>query len=93
MGLEEGRHRAIGGYSRGMKQRCKLAQAIAHDPDLLILDEPFTGVDPVGRHGLSEIFREWVLHDNYLDLTKCYVHPELKPESNASDPIDWRSGL
>ena len=41
----------------------------------------------------DEIFREWVLHDNYLDLTKCYVHPELKPESNASDPIDWRSGL
>ena len=58
--LGEARHRPIGGYSRGMKQRCKLAQAIVHDPDLLILDEPFTGVDPVGRHNLSEIFSEWV---------------------------------
>jgi ABC-2 type transport system ATP-binding protein len=74
VGLEEGRHRAIGGYSRGMKQRCKLAQAIAHDPDLLILDEPFTGVDPVGRHGLSEIFRQWVGQGKSLLVASHVLH-------------------
>ena len=74
VGLEEGRHRAIGGYSRGMKQRCKLAQAIAHDPDLLILDEPFTGVDPVGRHQLSEIFRSWVENGKSLLVASHVLH-------------------
>ena len=72
--LGEARHRPIGGYSRGMKQRCKLAQAIVHDPDLLILDEPFTGVDPVGRHNLSEIFSEWVEQGKSLLVASHVLH-------------------
>jgi ABC-2 type transport system ATP-binding protein len=72
--LDEARHRSIGGYSRGMKQRCKLAQAIAHDPDLLILDEPFAGVDPVGRHNLSEIFRGWVEQGKSLLVASHVLH-------------------
>ena len=71
---EEARHRSIGGYSRGMKQRCKLAQAIAHDPDLLILDEPFTGVDPVGRHNLSELFCDWVANGKSLLVASHVLH-------------------
>ena len=50
--------RAIQGYSKGMRQRIKIAQALVHDPRLLILDEPFTGTDPVARHQLAELFGE-----------------------------------
>jgi len=45
--------------SKGQRQRAKLAGAIAHDPDLLVLDEPFVGLDPVARHDLVELVRTW----------------------------------
>ncbi|MCX7700930.1 MAG: ABC transporter ATP-binding protein [Gemmataceae bacterium] len=49
--------RRLRGYSKGMRQRIKLAQALLHDPELLILDEPLSGIDPVGRYELVELFR------------------------------------
>lgn len=58
VGLSDVKDRRMGGYSRGMRQRAKLAQALAHDPELLILDEPLNGLDPVGRHHMTD-----VLHD------------------------------
>jgi ABC-2 type transport system ATP-binding protein len=58
VGMTENMHRAIRGYSKGMRQRTKLAQALVHEPRVLFLDEPFTGTDPVGRRDMIEVIRE-----------------------------------
>jgi ABC-2 type transport system ATP-binding protein len=50
--------RSLRGYSKGMRQRIKLAQALLHDPDLLVLDEPLSGIDPVGRAEFIALFRD-----------------------------------
>src|SRR5690606_11989485 len=47
VGMTRHKDRAIGGYSKGMRQRIKMAQCLVHDPEVLFLDEPFTGTDPV----------------------------------------------
>jgi ABC-2 type transport system ATP-binding protein len=57
VGLYEERYRPIGGYSTGMKQRVKLAQALVHDPRLVFLDEPTNGLDPVGRDEMLALIR------------------------------------
>lgn len=58
VGAADYMHRPISSYSKGMRQRTKLAQALVHDPDLLILDEPLSGTDPVGRHELMDLVGE-----------------------------------
>jgi len=55
--LLDAKDRKIGGYSRGMRQRIKLAQAIAHDPEVLLLDEPVTGMDPVNRRRVIDLVK------------------------------------
>ncbi len=57
VGLYEERYRPVGGYSTGMKQRVKLAQALVHDPQLVFLDEPTNGLDPVGRDEMLALIR------------------------------------
>ena len=48
----------MGGYSTGMKQRVKLAQALVHDPAMVLLDEPTAGLDPAGREEMLELVRK-----------------------------------
>jgi ABC-2 type transport system ATP-binding protein len=55
VGMTANQDRPIRGYSKGMRQRIKLAQALVHDPDVLFLDEPLTGTDPVARRDLMNI--------------------------------------
>jgi ABC-2 type transport system ATP-binding protein len=57
VGLAEERYRLIGGYSTGMRQRVKLAQAMAHDPALVLLDEPTNGLDPAARDDMLGLIR------------------------------------
>ena len=57
VGLADAMTRPLGTYSKGMRQRAKLAQALAHDPDLLVLDEPLTGCDPVSRARVLDVLR------------------------------------
>jgi ABC-2 type transport system ATP-binding protein len=58
VGLGEARYRELGGYSLGMKQLAKLAQAIVHGPRLIFLDEPTNGLDPPARKRMLELIRE-----------------------------------
>ena len=57
VGLDEERYRPIGEYSTGMKQRVKLAQALVHDPTIVMLDEPTAGLDPSGREEMLDLIR------------------------------------
>ncbi len=74
LGMEANMRRPIGSYSLGMRQRTKLAQATAHDPELLILDEPFNGLDPIGRHELTEFLNEWSRRGRSLILASHILH-------------------
>ena len=55
VGLDESRFRPVGGFSTGMRQRAKLAQALVADPELVLLDEPTAGLDPVGREEMLDL--------------------------------------
>jgi ABC-2 type transport system ATP-binding protein len=56
--LTEARDRKIGGYSKGMRQRIKMAQALSHDPQVLLLDEPLSGMDPVNRRRVVDLVKK-----------------------------------
>lgn len=66
VGLTEAANRSIAGYSKGMRQRIRLAQALAHDPKVLVLDEPLNGLDPLARSEMIAMFR-------YASAQGCYV--------------------
>lgn len=75
VGLGEARYRLSSGYSTGMRQRLKLAQALVHDPQLLILDEPTEGVDPEARKELLDLITELIdKHDIQVLLSTHLLH-------------------
>ncbi|HEY0983113.1 MULTISPECIES: ABC transporter ATP-binding protein [unclassified Schlesneria] len=74
VGMTYAMHRPISSYSRGMRQRTKLAQAIAHDPEFLILDEPFNGLDPIGRHELTLVLKDWIGQGKSLLFASHLLH-------------------
>jgi ABC-2 type transport system ATP-binding protein len=57
--LLDAANKKVGAYSKGMRQRVKMAQALAHDPELLILDEPLSGMDPIARRKTIRLIKEW----------------------------------
>jgi ABC-2 type transport system ATP-binding protein len=72
--MTDNMHRPMGEYSLGMRQRTKIAQAIAHDPDFLILDEPYNGLDPVGRYQMTELLKEWTSKGKSLLFASHVLH-------------------
>ncbi len=64
----------IGAYSKGMRQRVKLAQAIVHDPELLILDEPLSGMDPLARRRTIRLIRDWARAGKSILVSSHILH-------------------
>jgi len=74
LGLLDAKDKKIGAYSKGMRQRVKLAQAIAHDPELLILDEPLGGMDPMGRRQTIRMIKEWAEQGRSIIVSSHILH-------------------
>ena len=74
VGLTEAAGRPVAAYSKGMRQRVKLAQAIVHDPDLLILDEPLSGMDPLARRKSIRLIREWARAGKSIIVSSHILH-------------------
>ena len=80
--LLDAKDRKIGGYSKGMRQRVKLAQAIVHDPSLLILDEPLSGMDPLARRRTIRLIREWARAGKSIIVSSHILHEIESMTSN-----------
>ena len=78
VGLGEARYRKVESYSSGMKQRLKLASAIVHDPQLLILDEPTNGMDPAGRQEVLDLARDLAHHKGMSLLFSSHLLPDVE---------------
>jgi len=78
VGLGEARYRKVESYSTGMKQRLKLASAIVHDPQLLILDEPTNGMDPAGREDVLELARDLSKNKGMSLLFSSHLLPDVE---------------
>ena len=74
VGLAEAANRRIAGYSKGMRQRIKLAHAHCHDPKVLVLDEPLNGLDPMGRAEMIEFFAELAGQGRHVIVSSHILH-------------------
>jgi ABC-2 type transport system ATP-binding protein len=74
VGMADRCDKKIAGYSKGMRQRIKLAQALTHNPDILILDEPLNGLDPVGRRELQEMLKGLAAEGKTIVISSHILH-------------------
>lgn len=88
VGLAEERYRPIGSYSTGMRQRVKLAQSIVHDPELVFLDEPTNGLDPLGRDDMLALIRRIGTDFGIAVLVTSHLLGELERTSDNIVVID-----
>jgi ABC-2 type transport system ATP-binding protein len=72
--LMDAAHKKIGAYSKGMRQRVKLAQALVHDPELLILDEPLSGMDPLMRRKTVRLIKDWARTGKHVVVSSHILH-------------------
>jgi ABC-2 type transport system ATP-binding protein len=75
--LTADKDRPVRAYSRGMRQRLKIAQALAHDPEILILDEPLNGLDPLGKRKIIRLIRESKVQGRTI-IVSSHVLPEIE---------------
>jgi ABC-2 type transport system ATP-binding protein len=75
--LDDAADRRLGGYSKGMRQKLKLAQALAHEPDIVFLDEPLNGMDPVSRREIIDLARQLGAAGKTV-LVSSHVLPEIE---------------
>ena len=80
--LMDAANKKIGAYSKGMRQRVKLAQALVHDPELIILDEPLSGMDPIGRRKTIRMIREWAKQGKSILVSSHILHEIESMTSN-----------
>jgi ABC-2 type transport system ATP-binding protein len=74
VGLTSAANRAVAAYSKGMRQRARLAQSIAHDPKVIILDEPLNGLDPLARAEAIALFKEWGSQGRHVIVSSHILH-------------------
>ncbi len=78
VGLGEARYRVLDTYSTGMKQRLKLAQALVHDPELVLLDEPTNGMDPPGRLRMLDLIRDISYDKGIHTILSSHLLPDVE---------------
>jgi ABC-2 type transport system ATP-binding protein len=74
VGLTEARNRPVAAYSKGMRQRVKLAQSTAHDPQVVVLDEPLNGLDPLARAEAIALFQAWGKTGRHVIVSSHILH-------------------
>jgi len=74
VGLTDAMDRRIAGYSKGMRQRIKLGQAIAHRPEVMILDEPLNGLDPMARAEMIDLFKQLAAEGMHVIISSHILH-------------------
>ncbi|MHA2253138.1 MAG: ABC transporter ATP-binding protein [Candidatus Kariarchaeaceae archaeon] len=82
IGMTHAADRPIDGYSRGMRQRIKFGQAMLHDPTYLLVDEPMSGTDPIGRNILANLFTRLVKEQGITIIVSSHVLHELEKISD-----------
>lgn len=82
VGMSERADRKIAGYSKGMRQRIKLAQAMLHSPDVILLDEPLNGLDPVGRHEYIQLLHQLAMQGKTI-MVSSHILYEVEQMTSA----------